>query len=48
NFCDIGIKVTGRRVIVVTAIDNLYKGASSQAVHNMNLMEGFDERAGLA
>ncbi|MFA5335338.1 MAG: N-acetyl-gamma-glutamyl-phosphate reductase [Candidatus Omnitrophota bacterium] len=48
NFCDIGIKVTGRRAIVITAIDNLYKGASSQAVHNMNLMQGFDEKLGLA
>jgi len=48
NFCDIGVKTAGRRVIVVTAIDNLYKGASSQAVHNMNLMQGFDEKAGLA
>jgi N-acetyl-gamma-glutamyl-phosphate reductase len=48
NFCDIGIKVTGKRAIVITAIDNLYKGASSQAVQNMNLMQGFDERLGLA
>lgn len=47
NFCDIGIKVTGKRAIVITAIDNLYKGASSQAVQNMNLMQGFDETAGL-
>ncbi|MDD5424657.1 MAG: N-acetyl-gamma-glutamyl-phosphate reductase [Candidatus Omnitrophica bacterium] len=47
NFCDIGIKVTGKRAIVITAIDNLYKGASSQAVHNMNLMQGFDEKLGL-
>ena len=34
NFCDIGIKVSGKRVIVVTAIDNLWKGAASQAVQN--------------
>lgn len=47
NFCDVGIKVTGKRAIVITAIDNLYKGASSQAVQNMNLMQGFDETAGL-
>ncbi|MDD5072455.1 MAG: N-acetyl-gamma-glutamyl-phosphate reductase [Candidatus Omnitrophica bacterium] len=47
NFCDIGIKVTGKRAIVVTAIDNLWKGAASQAVQNMNLMMGFDETAGL-
>jgi len=48
NFCDIGIKVTGKRIIVITAIDNLYKGASSQAVQNMNLIMGFDEKLGLA
>ncbi|MDD4879521.1 MAG: N-acetyl-gamma-glutamyl-phosphate reductase [Candidatus Omnitrophica bacterium] len=48
NFCDIGIKVTGKRVIVVTAIDNLWKGAASQAVQNMNLMMGYGETAGLA
>jgi N-acetyl-gamma-glutamyl-phosphate reductase len=33
--------------IVVTAIDNLVKGASGQAVQNMNLMYGWDETAGL-
>ncbi len=49
NFCDIGLKVNERtgRVIVVTAIDNLMKGASGQAVQNMNVMMNFDERAGL-
>jgi N-acetyl-gamma-glutamyl-phosphate reductase len=49
NFCDIGIKVdkTKRLVIIVSAIDNLDKGASGQAVQNMNIMCGFDERAGL-
>ncbi len=47
NFCDIGIRVAGKRVIVITAIDNLWKGAASQAVQNMNLMEGFDETLGL-
>lgn len=49
NFCDIGVKVdpiTGRAV-VVSAIDNLVKGASGQAVQNMNLMLGFDESDGL-
>ena len=35
------------RFIVVTAIDNLLKGASGQAVQNMNLMFGLDEQAGL-
>jgi len=49
NYCDIGIKSDKRtgRVIVVSTIDNLVKGASGQAVQNMNLMMGFDEKAGL-
>jgi len=49
NFCDIGLKVNERTntLIIVTAIDNLVKGASGQAVHNMNIMMGFDEKAGL-
>ncbi|MFH1854757.1 MAG: N-acetyl-gamma-glutamyl-phosphate reductase [Candidatus Omnitrophota bacterium] len=49
NFCDIGLKVFPERalVIVMTAIDNLVKGASGQAVQNMNIMYGFDEKAGL-
>jgi N-acetyl-gamma-glutamyl-phosphate reductase len=49
NFCDIGVTVDQRteRVIVISALDNLVKGASGQAVQNMNLMCGFDETAGL-
>jgi len=49
NFCDIGLVSDARtgRVIVVTAIDNLVKGASGQAVQCLNLMAGLDERAGL-
>lgn len=49
NYCDIGIKSDKRtgRIIVITAIDNLVKGASGQAIQNMNLMMGFDEREGL-
>jgi len=49
NFCDIGLTVDNRtgRVIVVTAIDNLVKGASGQAVQNMNIMCGFPEAMGL-
>ena len=49
NFCDIGFKfdpATGRAV-VVSAIDNLVKGAAGQAVQNMNLMFGFREVEGL-
>ena len=49
NFCDIGIKVSEdkRLIIVIAAIDNLLKGASGQAVQNMNLMCGFKETEGL-
>jgi len=47
NFCDIGIKKAGNVIIVVTAIDNLQKGASGQAVQNMNIMCGFGETTGL-
>jgi len=49
NFCDIGlVTVEGTdRVIVVSTICNLGKGASGQAVQNMNVMFGFDEREGL-
>jgi N-acetyl-gamma-glutamyl-phosphate reductase len=49
NFCDIGFKVDPRtgRIVVISAIDNLVKGASGQAVQNMNLMCGFDEAEGL-
>ncbi|HSB73663.1 MAG TPA: N-acetyl-gamma-glutamyl-phosphate reductase [Candidatus Methylomirabilis sp.] len=49
NLCDIGLVPDARtgRVIVVTAIDNLVKGASGQAVQCFNLMAGLDERAGL-
>jgi N-acetyl-gamma-glutamyl-phosphate reductase len=49
NFCDLGLKVDpeSRRVIVVSAIDNLTKGAAGQAVHNFNLMAGFPETMGL-
>jgi N-acetyl-gamma-glutamyl-phosphate reductase len=49
NFCDIGMTLDGstRRAVVVSAIDNLVKGAAGQAVQNMNLMLGFDEAEGL-
>jgi N-acetyl-gamma-glutamyl-phosphate reductase common form len=47
NFCDLGIAVRGRSLVVFSAIDNLVKGAAGQAVQNMNLMFGLDERAGL-
>jgi N-acetyl-gamma-glutamyl-phosphate reductase len=49
NFCDIYFEPEkgGDRLVVISAIDNLVKGASGQAIQNMNLMAGFDERAGL-
>ena len=49
NFCDIGWGVDpgSGRLILMSAIDNLVKGAAGQAVQNMNLMYGFEESAGL-
>lgn len=49
NFCDIGLSSDSRngRMVVVSAIDNLVKGASGQAIQNMNIMAGLDERTGL-
>lgn len=49
NFCDIGITLDSRanRIVVVSAIDNLVKGASGQAIQNMNLVCGFSETMGL-
>lgn len=49
NFCDIGLTIDRRtgRVIVISTIDNLVKGASGQAVQNMNIMNGFPENLGL-
>ncbi len=47
NFCDIGIKTARGMVIIVSVIDNVLKGAAGQAVQNMNIMYGFDEKEGL-
>jgi len=47
NFCDIGFAARGKQVVVFSAIDNLVKGAAGQAVQNMNLMFGLDEKSGL-
>lgn len=47
NFCDINISAKGKTVIITTAIDNLIKGASGQAVQNMNKLLGLDESTGL-
>jgi len=49
NYCDIGFEIdeVQRRVILISAIDNLVKGAAGQAVQNMNIMCGLDEADGL-
>jgi N-acetyl-gamma-glutamyl-phosphate reductase len=49
NFCDIGVTFDARsgRAVVVSAIDNLVKGAAGQAIQNMNLMLGYPETEGL-
>jgi N-acetyl-gamma-glutamyl-phosphate reductase len=47
NFCDLGFAVRDRELVVFSAIDNLVKGAAGQAVQNMNLMFGLEERTGL-
>jgi len=49
NFCDISVHldINGSTLIVTTAIDNMVKGAAGQAVQNMNVLFGLDERAGL-
>jgi len=44
NFCDIGIKLTDRKtLVVISVIDNLVKGAAGQAIQNMNIMLGLKE-----
>ncbi|MDR1240161.1 MAG: N-acetyl-gamma-glutamyl-phosphate reductase [Treponema sp.] len=50
NFCDISVHLDagGSVLIVVSAIDNMVKGAAGQAVQNMNVIFGFDETSGLA
>ncbi len=49
NYCDIGVAVDPRtrRIIIVSVIDNLIKGASGQAIQNMNLLCGLEEATGL-
>ncbi len=47
NLCDITVRVVKSRLVVITAIDNMVKGAAGQAIQNMNLMCGLDETAGL-
>jgi N-acetyl-gamma-glutamyl-phosphate reductase len=49
NYCDIGLCLAddGRRLVIVSCVDNLLKGAAGQAVQNMNVMYGWDEAEGL-
>ena len=49
NFCDIGfaLDTTGKRLVLVSCLDNLGKGAAGQAVQNLNLMLGIEEQTGL-
>jgi N-acetyl-gamma-glutamyl-phosphate reductase len=49
NFCDIGWRVDAatRRIVIVSCLDNLVKGAAGQALQNFNVVCGFDERTGL-
>lgn len=49
NYCDISLFVVneGKMLQVVSVLDNMVKGASGQAIQNMNIMYGFDEKAGL-
>lgn len=47
NFCDLSFSVKGKTLIISAAIDNLVKGASGQAVQNMNKLFGWDEKLGL-
>jgi N-acetyl-gamma-glutamyl-phosphate reductase len=49
NYCDIGFNLApdGKRLVLVSCLDNLLKGASGQAIQNMNLMCGWNEEEGL-
>jgi len=49
NFCDLGFQLSpdGKRLVIISVLDNLLKGASSQAIQNMNLMAGYHPTEGL-
>ncbi|OLS21927.1 MAG: N-acetyl-gamma-glutamyl-phosphate/N-acetyl-gamma-aminoadipyl-phosphate reductase [Candidatus Heimdallarchaeota archaeon LC_2] len=49
NFCDVGFEIDEKsnRIVIISALDNLMKGAAGQAVQAMNLIYGFDESTGL-
>ncbi|MBK9144644.1 MAG: N-acetyl-gamma-glutamyl-phosphate reductase [Candidatus Melainabacteria bacterium] len=50
NYCDLSINIDERteRLIIISALDNLIKGAAGQAIQNMNIMSNFDETKGLS
>jgi N-acetyl-gamma-glutamyl-phosphate reductase len=49
NYCDVGFTLApdGRRMVLVSCLDNLMKGAAGQAVQNMNVVFGWNEEEGL-
>ena len=47
NYCFLSLQKSGRKLLVTAVVDNMMKGASGQAVQNMNLMFGLDEMTGL-
>ena len=49
SYADIGFELApdGHRAVIVSCLDNLLKGAASQAVQNLNLMQGWHEAEGL-
>jgi N-acetyl-gamma-glutamyl-phosphate reductase len=47
NFCDVGWRVQGQQLVMVSCIDNLVKGAAGQAIQNFNVVFGFDEETAL-
>ncbi len=47
NECHVHVARSGPKIVAIAAIDNLWKGASGQALQNLNLMLGLDETEGL-
>jgi len=47
NYCRIGVTANKNKAIIISTLDNLMKGAASQAVQNMNIMFGWEESTGL-
>jgi N-acetyl-gamma-glutamyl-phosphate reductase len=47
NYCDVTVRLVRGRIVTISVIDNLIKGAAGAAVQNFNLMYGFDETTAL-